>query len=317
MSYPSLFSQKDAYAEMYATRTPEFAAEGRLAGLRPASKDSRKVALVIVDMQWDFVHPTGSLSVPGSQDDLARLVDFVYRNACDITSVYASLDTHREYQIFYETWWKYMDADERPAPFTMITVNPKGEAVDVISGRRMLPVIDPRWSLGTYLPQLKANANKDLMIWPYHSMEGSMGHNLMPSLREALTFYSAARLSQINFLVKGTVPQVEHYGIFAPEVQYPKDPNGGINTAVLDAIATHDLIYVAGEAKSHCVLETMKQLVGYFRNQPDVVRKIRFLVDCTSSVVHPAVDFEALAKAELKKMEKLGVQLVTSVDQIG
>lgn len=314
--FPVLFNPQDAYAGMYATRTSEFAEAGRLARLRPASRDSRKVALVIVDKQWDFVHPTGNLSVPGSQDDLARLLAFIYRNVEEITSIFASLDTHREFQIFYQTWWKYMDADERPAPFTIISVNSQGEAVDM-NGRRVLPVIDPRWSLGTYLPQLKTNANKDLMIWPYHCLLGSMGHNLMPALREALTFYSAARLSQINFLEKGTVPQVEHYGIFAPEVLYPKDPNGGINTAVLDAIAQNDLIYVAGEAKSHCVLETMKQLVGYFRNQPEVIRKLRFLVDCTSSVVHPAVDFEAIAMAELKKMEKLGVQLVLSTDQIG
>ncbi|MBI4136645.1 hypothetical protein HY469_01130 [Candidatus Roizmanbacteria bacterium] len=315
MSYPSAFDQKDAYRDMYPARTQQFASEGRFAGLRPFSKDPRKIALIVVDMQWDFVHPAGALYVPGSQDDVARLVDFIYRNIEDITSVYASLDTHNVYQIFYDTWWKYADSEERPAPFTMISVNNRGEAVDM-NGRRVLPVIDPVWSLGTYLPQLKSRAQKDLMIWPYHCMQGSMGHNLMPVLSEVFAFYAAARLSQVNFLVKGTCPQVEHYGIFAPEVPYPKDPNGGINTAVLDAIATHDLIYVAGEAKSHCVLETMKQLTRYFQSQPDVVRKIRFLVDCTSSVVHPTVDFETIAKSELAKMERQGVQLVNSQDPI-
>jgi nicotinamidase/pyrazinamidase len=313
--FPSLYNKQDAYAEMYPTRTAEFAEEGRRAGLRPAVRDQRKVALVIVDMQWDFVHPTGTLSVPGSQDDVSRLIEFMYTNVETISSVYASFDTHREYQIFYPTWWKYMDADERPAPFTLIGLQ-NGQALDLMNKRPVVPLLDPRWTLGTYLPQLKAQSQKDLMIWPYHTMEGTVGHNLMPALREALTFYSTGRLSQISYLVKGTCPQVEHYGIFMPEVQYPKDPNGGINTAVLDAIAKHDLIYVAGEAKSHCVLATMKQLTSYFRTQPEVIKKIRFLVDCTSSVQHPAVDFEALAQAELQQMAKFGVQLVKSTDTI-
>lgn len=306
--YPSLYDPKDAFKDMYPARTQAFAEEGRLAGLRPASKDPRKIALIVVDMQHDFVHPKGNLSVPGSQDDVNRLVDFIYRNAQEITSTYVSLDSHQEYQIFFGHWWIDPITKTHPAPFTIITVD------DVARGRWQ-PLLDPKWSIN-YLSELKKNAQKDLMIWPEHTMIGTVGHNLVPVLSEALAFHSTARLSQVSFLVKGTVPQVEHYGIFAPEVLYPKNPNGGLNTSILDAIAVHDLIYVAGEAKSHCVLETMKQLVSYFTGQPDVIRKIRFLTDCTSSVVHPAVDFDALANAQLSAMARIGVQMVESTDPI-
>ncbi len=317
MAVPTLFNPQDPYRDMYPTRTSEFAEEGRQAGLRPSSEDknTQRTALIVVDNQWDFVHPSGALSVAGAQDDVARLITFLYRNVEDITSIYASLDTHHEFQIFYDTWWKYLDADERPAPYTQIGLN-NGEAVDLTTGRRVVPVVDPLWSLATYLPHLKTQAQKDLMIWPFHCMEGSMGHNLMPALREAFAFHSAGRMSQVTFIGKGTCPQVEHYGIFAAEVPYPKDPSTGMNTSVLDAIATHDLIYVAGEAKSHCVLETMHQLVTYFSNQPEVIRKIRFLIDCTSSVVHPVVPFEEIAMTELDKMQQLGVQIVKSTDPI-
>jgi len=316
-SRPSLYKPEDAFANMYATRTAEFAAEGRAAGLRPVTKDPRRIGLIIVDAQWDFVHPTGTLKVDGSQDDMRRLSEFIYANMEEIGSIYASLDTHHEFQIFSDSWWVYMDNQkEHPAPFTMIGLNTRGEAVNLENGRQVLALFDPLWS-ATYLRELKTKAQKDLMIWPGHCLQGTMGHNLMPSLREALTFHASARLSQIQFLVKGTCPQVEHYGIFAAEVPWPKDPSTGMNTSVLDAIAQNDLIYVAGEAKSHCVLATMKQLVSYFSGQPDVIRKIRFLMDCTSSVVHPLVDFEAIAQAELATMAKLGVQLVTSTDTIG
>lgn len=311
---PSLYDRSDNFAGPYAPRTAAFGDEGRRAGLRPASQDKRRVAKVFVDDQHDFVDPSGTLSVPGSQDDICRSVEWLYRNAEEVSTIIVSLDSHLPYQIFYGAWWQYEDGTH-PDPFTMIMLNGAGETVDH-NGRRVMPLLDPRWSLD-YVRSLKQNANKDLMIWPEHTMLGTLGHSLVPSLSEAIAFHSAARLAQPIFLQKGMVPQVEHYGIFAPEVMYSKNPMGGLNTAMLDLIATHDLIYVSGEAKSHCVLATMGQLVGYFsQKQPDVLRKIRFLSDCTSSVVHPAVDFDALAEAELREMAKKGVQLVTSADPI-
>jgi nicotinamidase/pyrazinamidase len=318
-AFPSLFAPHDPFSDMYPARTAAFIEAGRNAGLAPAADDagSRRVALILVDEQYDFVHPSGSLSVPGAQADLDRLLRFLYRNMGSITTIYVSLDTHHEFHIFSESWWQYADTGEHLAPFTVIALNERGEALDAASGRRLLPLIDPAWTMESYLPQLQAQAHKDLMIWPYHCIEGTLGHNLMPALREALAFHSAARAAPIAFIRKGTCPQVEHYGIFAAEVFYPGDPSTGLNTTVLDAIATHELIYVAGQAKSHCVLETMKQILAYFHDQPGVIRKFRFLVDCTSSVVHPQIDFEALAMAELAAMQDQGIQIVTSTGPIG
>jgi nicotinamidase-related amidase len=317
-AFPSLFDPHDPFADMYPARIATFIEAGRNAGLPPAAEDAQpgRVALILVDEQYDFVHPSGSLSVPGAQADLDRLLRFLYRNIARVTTIYASLDTHHECQIFSDTWWQYAGTDERPAPFTVITLNDRGEAIDAARGRRVVPLFDPAWTLGTYLSQLRKHAHKDLMIWPYHCIEGTMGHNLMPALREALAFHSAARAAPVVFIRKGTCPSVEHYGIFAAEVPYPGDPSTGLNTAILDAIATHDLIYVAGQAKSHCVLETMKQLLAYFQDQPGIIRKFRFLMDCTSSVVHPQIDFDALAMAELIAMQEHGIRLVTSTDPV-
>lgn len=315
MSYPTIYQRNDSFAGAYQARISAFTAEGSQANLRPAVQDKRRVALIDVDVQHDFCDPTGTLYVPGSQEDLQRLVEWMYTNVEQITSVYASLDSHYPFQIFYPEWWQYADDLTHPAPFTMIMLSANGETVDH-NGRRVQPLFDPMWSM-RYVRALKTQSQKDLMLWPHHTMVGTQGHMLMAPLSEAIAFHSAARLSQPVFLNKGSVPQVEHYGIFSPEVQYPNHPMGGLNTTMLDAIANHDLIYVAGEAKSHCVLATMMQLVNYFSaKQPEVLRKVRFLRDCTSSVQHPAVDFDALAEAEYAQMEKLGVQLVTTADPI-
>ena len=51
----------------------------------------------------------------------------------------------------------------------------------------------------------------------------------------------------------------------------------------------YDLIYVGGEAKSHCVTWTLRQMMDYFRKSPDIIGRMRFLTDCTSPVIIPGV----------------------------
>lgn len=286
-----------------------YEALGKKAGLKPASADTLRTMLLIVDMQRDFVHTDGSLSVPGAIPDVERLIEWIYRNAGDITTIAASLDTHTQMMIFHPAWWKNVASGKNPDPFTPISF------ADIKAGKWQA-LRDPIWSVH-YVDQLEKAAKKNLMIWPFHCLAGTDGQKLVPALHEAIVYHAGARATKPELITKGVVPQVEHYGIFAAEVPYPKDPKAsGLNTEYLDMIARYDRIFVAGEAKSHCVIETMKQMLAYFGNQPDVIAKIRFMVDCTSSVVHPAIDFEILAQAELAEMEKKGVVMVKSTDPI-
>jgi nicotinamidase/pyrazinamidase len=305
---PAHFSVEDAYRGPYAARIQEFTEAGRQADFSAANENREKIALVLVDYQHDFVDPSGTLYVPGSQDDVARLLSWFYTNAHNISSVYASLDTHLPFQIFYSSWWKDPKTGEHPQPFTSITVD------DVIS-KRWAPVIQPEWSI-KYVHLLQQQARKDLMIWPYHTMEGSLGHMLVAPISEAIAWHSAARHIQPTYIVKGLTPRTEFYGIFGAEVPDPNDPKSSLNISLLDAVMKHDKVYIAGEAKSHCVLETERQLVNRFGNQPEMLKKLHFLRDCTSSVQHPSIDFDALAEAELAEMERRGVQMVLSTDPV-
>lgn len=294
--------------KIYSVRTPEFRAEGIKAKLDPASLDSTRIMLLIVDMQIDFVYPDGSLSVAGAIGDTTRLIEWIYKNTGKITAISASLDSHIPIQIFSPAWWKNPNSGKEPDPFTLITLE------DIRKGL-WIPVVDPKWSLH-YVEELEKSAKKSLMIWPYHCLIGTVGHTLVPALSEAIAYHSAGRNAQPLYLTKGTIPQVEHYGIMEPEVKYPNHPSGGTNTTFLDMLGRYDRVYVAGEAKSHCVLETMHQILRYFENQPEVIKKIYFLTDCTSSVAHPAIDFESLANTELSKMAQSGVVMVKSTDPI-
>lgn len=305
---PTLYNTQDAFRGAYAARSDAFIAAGRSAGLAPAENDREKIALVLVDFQHDFVDPNGTLYVPGSQHDVARLLTWFYANAHRISSIYASLDTHVPLQIFFSSWWRHAQTGEHPQAYTVITAD------DVVGGLWQ-PIFQSEWSL-SYVRHLQQQAKKDLMIWPAHTMQGTLGHMLVAPISEAISWHSAARNTQPTYIVKGQTLRTEYYGIFGAEVPDPQDAQSALNLPLLDAVMQHDKVYIAGEAKSHCVLETERQLVNRFGDRSAFMQRLHFLRDCTSSVQHPVIDFDALAEQELANMQRQGVQLVSSTDPV-
>src|SRR5438034_11106173 len=165
ISAPSLFSYQDIYKGVYRARIQEFTNAGQHAGFKPAYKDSEKIAVILVDYQHDFIDPGGALYVPGAQDDIARFLKWFYMNAHKITSIYASMDTHLPFQIFFSCWWHNPKTKEHPQSFTTITT-------EDISKEIWKPAFQVDWSI-QYVHLLQQRVKKDLMIWPYHTMEGT------------------------------------------------------------------------------------------------------------------------------------------------
>lgn len=305
---PALADEQDAFREAYAARFQEFVQAGRQAGLPPARGDVETAALVLVDYQHDFTAPTGTLSVPGAQQDIARLLRWFYANAHRITTIYASLDTHLPSQIFFGTWWSDPRSGEPPAPFTPITVE------DIETGR-WEPVREMPWSKN-YVQMLAQQARKDLMIWPHHTMQGTLGHMLAAPISEAIAWHSAARGARPVYITKGLTARTEFYGIFGAEVPDPADASSNLNVPLLSEVMQHRRVYIAGEARSHCVLETIRQLAGHLRGQRELLKRLYVLTDCTSSVPHPDIDFDAVATRELALLQEQGVHLVKSTDAV-
>lgn len=300
MILPDYYSP-DRIGQLYKPAIDEATRIGNAAGLTPSSEDSHKTYLLLIDMQVDFIHPDGALYVPGSEGDTKRVVEWIYNHASEITTIGASLDSHLPIQIFHPAWWVNGEG-QHPDPYTVITSD------DVQSGQWQALYM-PDWS-ASYTEKLEENAKKTLMIWPYHCLIGTPGHTLVPALSEAIAYHTAARKSQPELVTKGTIPQTEFYSMLEPEVKIPFDPNGDVNTAFLDKLATYDTIYIAGEAKSHCVLETVASMMRYY--PPEVVRKIRVLEDGMSSVAHPEIDFEQIANDALSRFQENGLTLTTT-----
>ncbi len=290
---------------MYTPDTLQAVDEGRKSALSPARKDEKRIALLLIDMQVDFIHTDGALSVSGAIDDTRRIVEWMYANLGHITTIAASLDSHLPIQIFSPAWWIDTNGNH-PKPYTVIT------NADLEAGT-WRPLYEPDWS-HTYTEKLEEQAKKQLMVWPYHTLTGTPGHNLTPALYEAIAFHSSARTTQPVLLQKGSEPLTEHYSILEPEVKLVGKNALNFNRPFLELLAQHDLIYIAGQAKSHCVLETVSSMMRY-EDSPQMVRKIRLLTDGMSSVQHPTIDFDAHANETFERFSKNGLTMTTTTEQ--
>ncbi len=232
--------------------------------------DEIKRLLLCIDVQNDFMEG-GSLAVPGSLKDVERINNFIYKNLYKITKIACSMDTHQMYQIFFPSWWKDVDGNE-PEPYTIITLE------DVESGK-WIPHKDKDLTL-RYLRDLKDTGKRMLCIWPYHCIEGSIGRDLENEFRKMVCFHDIVRKAENVILPKGMHQFSEMYGIVKPESLI--DPF--FNEEAINLVRDFDEIYVVGEAKSHCVLDSVKQLLLEFADNKYKTSRIIVLKDCMSSI---------------------------------
>lgn len=77
-----------------------------------------------------------------------------------------------------------------------------------------------------------------------------------------------------------------------------------------------DVLILAGEAKSHCVLETFADLVTEYADRPEFLRQIFVLEDCMSSIPHPEARFHEIATKQFAKFTAQGVNIINSTDPL-
>jgi len=286
--------------------------EGRRARAAHPPPGTRRTAALGIDAQVTFCHPDGGLFVPGATDDTARTTAWLYRHTDVLDALFFSLDTHRTHQIFHPAWWR--DTEGRP-PEPMTVIHPE----DVESGR-WIPNGDPGLALD-YVTKLEATGRYVLTIWPYHGLLGGVSHALMPSVMEAAVFHAGYWDRSPETVTKGGHEMSEHFSIFRPEVEEIGGQTiGGFDEALLARLLTYDRIYVFGQAKSHCVLSTLRDLKERLEpRQPEALSKFHLLEDCTSPVPPPpldplpeALDFPAVAERAFDDFEAAGMVRIRS-----
>lgn len=266
------------------------------------------IGLLIIDPQNDFHDiasqdaPEGqspALAVAGATEDSKRLAAFMGRFQGDIEQAYVTLDTHAEYDIGHPAFWRDENGNH-PDPFTPIG------SLEIADGR-MTPV-DPELKdyAYRYAKFLEDQGRFVVIVWPTHCIKGSWGHDVYAPVQSALNDWEQASGRKTFVKEKGKNPLTEHYGAFAAEYPIDSDPETEMDTAFLDQLAQHDVIFVSGQALSHCVGETVRQMVLEW---PRELREKIVLLGDTAS---PVGGFEEFAEGLLSELQEAGVRVINS-----
>lgn len=267
--------------------------------LTPSKQNKERVLFLGIDVQQDFMD-NGALGVPGAHDDVERMTRFIYDNMDKISNIAVSIDTHIPHQIFHPCWW-IDENGNNPAPYTPITL------ADLDSGK-WRAVINPIASRD-YVEHLEQDGKKTLCIWSYHCIQGTTGCALENQFSNMVYFHSVAKKTVPQRLVKGQDPLSEMYGIIKPEY----DKKGYVNLDFLNTLEKYDKIIIGGEARSHCCMESIKQILEHYASRPEITKKIYLLNDCMSDI--PGFE-QATADAFDEFKNKYHVNIVKSTDNI-
>ncbi len=276
----------------------------------------RNLHLLVIDPQNDFcdlpesyrpLNPATkqphapALPVPGAHQDMLRLAGLINRGRAGLGAISITLDSHHRFDIAHPTFWVAHDGAP-VAPFTEIS------AADV-RAKRFLPrhAVAQERALA-YMDALEAAGRYRLMVWPVHCEIGTWGHNVHDDVRAAYNRWEDASLGIVAKLAKGSNPWTEHYSAVMAEVPDPEDPDTQLNRRFIDGLAQADLVYIAGEAGSHCVKATVEHIADNIGAQ--AVSRLVLITDCIS----PVSGFEQQYQDFVQAMQARGVQVAQSGD---
>lgn len=305
MKLPACYDRERVGIEHTPFISAPFKEQGEEANLTPAPEKNKDTLLLGVDVLKDFFplkNREAPLPVEGSVEDQIRLIEWGYQNTKCIDGIMNIRDRHRDddKHIFRPCWWEDRNGNH-PQEFQSIT------ALDVKQGK-WIPVYEEKWSVDTVIEL------GQITIWPKHCVEGSKGAGLIDEYRGLCLYLSHAKEFVPMDVFKGGIKKIEHYGGFKPERLVPGHPEGRVNLGALGEIRRYKRIVVFGEALDYCVLETLRQIFEYFKDEPEILSHIYLLIDCTS-MVDPVGNKERV-ETEITKMVNAGLNVVktTSFD---
>ncbi len=274
-----------------------------------------QIELLIIDPQNDFCHPDGSLFVPGATDDMDRTADMITRLKDKIDDIHITLDSHHFVDIAHPIFW--LDSSgKHPAPFTIIA------AADVKNG--LFRTTNPQFQTRAteYVNSLEANARYPLCIWPPHCLIGSWGYAVInhfdkttpiAPLFEVLLNWEN-QFAMVDYVTKGSNFWTEHYSAVQADVPDPQDPDTQLNMSLIETLQKADIILLAGEARSHCLANTVIDIANNFGEEN--IKKMILLQDATSDVPDPpgTTMFTDIGEKFVTDMVARGMQVNTTVE---
>ena len=260
-----------------------------------------KVHLVTIDPQNDFCDPNGALYVAGANEDMNRLANLIDRIGHKLNDIHVTMDSHRTIDIAHPVFWKDSHGNH-PNPFTLISKD------DVESGK-WTPTNPGYYNIAlNYVTKLEENNRYVLCIWPEHCIIGSWGHAIFPVVSDALRNWERDNFGVVDYVTKGSNVFTEHYSAVQADVPDPSDPTTTLNTRLLDILSNADIVAITGEALSHCVANTVNDIMENFGEEN--IKKLVLLTDTCSNVT----GFDSLGEDFVREAVARGMQTSTSTE---
>lgn len=254
--------------------------------------------LLIIDPQNDF-HPGGTLAIPTADEDAERIAKFIRKHVHRIERIVITLDSHQRIHIAHGIFW-VNDAGEHPPPFTLISKE------DVARGKWKAFDVNKQPAAEEYAQKLEEGGRFMICIWPEHCIIGSPGHNVRPVILAAVNDWAESRMKEVLFVWKGQNCLTEMYSALRAEVPVPSDERTLLNGSLIRTLKESSQIVVCGQALSHCVNFTVRDLVENY--DVDGLGTISILRDGTSVVP----GFEEAGNTFLADMKSKGLRIVTT-----
>lgn len=260
---------------------------------------NRNNLLFIIDMQNDFCLPEGKLAVAGAMADVERLAAFIERKGEEIDEIVLTQDSHQPFSIAHPSFW--LDASgEHPLPFSLITPD------DLSVGNYR--AANPAWQSWcvTYIARLNEQREYPHVIWPEHCLAGSVGEAIVEPLMTTIEAWGRSGKGY-TIIRKGESPLVEQFGALRANIEIASDNRTQLNQTLVGQLKKATTIYLAGEARSHCVASTLKQLLTI----EGLAEKVILLNDCMSDVTgfegvsDPIFDAARMAGATITQSTQL------------
>lgn len=261
----------------------------------------KNIQLLLIDPQNSFCDPKGELFVRGADKDMERLAVMIDKHGDKIDDIRVTLDSHQQIHIAHPLCW--VDGKgNHPDTFTMISED------DVVSGKWR--AYNPSWQKRylDYVRALKTGGRYVLVIWPPHCLIGTPGHSVYAPVNDSLQNWATKNFAMIDYVTKGSNPFTEHYGVVKADVPDSSDPTTNINTSFIKRLEDADVILVAGEALSHCVANSVRDIIAEFGVAH--AKKFVILEDATS----PVPSFEGMGDTFVKEVKALGVQFAKTTN---
>ena len=253
--------------------------------------------LLIIDTQNDFCSPNGALYVKGAEKDIRKLGKFISGNESEIDHIIFTLDNHNVIDISHPVYWEDRNGNQ-PAPFTEICLKN-------VFGGDWRPRFEKEKAV-EYILKLKSQGEFPHVIWPEHCIIGSQGAAIADEIMEPVKAW-ARRGYFFEVVVKGANPLTEHFGALMANIALEDSPETQLNTDLVSKLMSYNQIVIAGEAKSHCVATTVKQML----NIGGLAPKLIILEDCMSDVT----GFETIALPIFRKAKEKGAKFLLSTDR--